>query len=325
MNESEHLTEKQLTDYFDNSLDRAKKHEIGQHLLHCDFCLKRMPQPSPEQLWAALMTDEAPDHPVLRQTIPVDKFDFAAQFLRQPKILAWSAVALAVCLVFSAFIWLKTAASSDMEREVAENFLPAQPVFNRVGDEKINMPAAPPAGENPHRGVDSSRALSENNSTTGNDSSKQNANVKPQKNVNAQIKVKQPSAESITVSATRGGNLPKCSDRVPLELTAEKADETVVLKWKKIRGAAKYHVYVSDDEEILIDEFETNGETTYVLNKPLGPQKSYRWKVIVTLEDGKTIVGDPQKFTVRDLQSNQKRPERREKSIVRCSEGKLNR
>ena len=273
MNESEHLTEKQLTDYFDNSLKRAEKREIGRHLLDCDFCLERMPPPSPAQLWAALMTDGAEDDPVRNKTILADKFEFIAGFLKQPKLLAWSAGALAICLVFSAFIWLKAAGAFDMERELAENFQPTPPLFNREGDEKINAAAALLDRESSDRETDSSRTVSENSLTTGNDSSKQNANVKPPKNANAQSKVKQPETGVVTASATRGSNLPKCSEIPPLELTAEKADETVVLKWKKIRGAAKYHVYVSDDEEVLIDEFETDGKTTYVLNKLPGSQK----------------------------------------------------
>jgi hypothetical protein len=62
MNRSEHLTENQLDDYFGNSvLAQGARHEIGRHLLQCDFCLKRLPQPTTEHFWAALMTDENAD------------------------------------------------------------------------------------------------------------------------------------------------------------------------------------------------------------------------------------------------------------------------
>ena len=62
MNRSEHLTENQLHDYLGNSaLDREAKHRIGRHLLQCDFCLKRLPPPTAEQFWAALMTDNETD------------------------------------------------------------------------------------------------------------------------------------------------------------------------------------------------------------------------------------------------------------------------
>ena len=89
--------------------------------------------------------------------------------------------------------------------------------------------------------------------------------------------------------------------------------------------AAKYHLYVSDDDEILLDEFETTSETVYVLRRPLDPQKTYRWKVVVTLEDGKTIVGSSQKFTAKDFKSTGKKFKKREKSEVRCAGDKQNR
>ena len=55
---TEHLTENQLTEYFGNAaLEGEMKHAIGRHLLLCDFCLKRLPQPTPEQFLAALMTE----------------------------------------------------------------------------------------------------------------------------------------------------------------------------------------------------------------------------------------------------------------------------
>ncbi len=57
MNTAGHLTENQLSDYFGDALEITKKREIGRHLLVCDFCLKKLPQPTPEQFWKALMTE----------------------------------------------------------------------------------------------------------------------------------------------------------------------------------------------------------------------------------------------------------------------------
>ncbi len=88
--------------------------------------------------------------------------------------------------------------------------------------------------------------------------------------------------------------------------------------WKKLPKATKYHLYVSDDDEILIDEYETEQETAYVLKKSLDPVKTYHWKVVITLEDGSTVIGDSQKFTIKNFQQNQKKLERKEKSDNRC-------
>ena len=92
-----------------------------------------------------------------------------------------------------------------------------------------------------------------------------------------------------------------------------------VFKWKKVQNAAKYHLYISDEDEILIDEYETEAETTFVLKKRLNPLKTYMWKIIVTLENGKKMIGTSQKFTVRNFQTNQNRFEKRKDSVVRCS------
>ncbi len=88
MNRSEHLTENQLSDYFGNAaLDKEAKHRIGRHLLQCDFCLKRLPQPTAEQFWAALMTDEADDSPDERTTLAA-RLNSIVQSLKHPKVFA---------------------------------------------------------------------------------------------------------------------------------------------------------------------------------------------------------------------------------------------
>lgn len=325
MNKSEHLTDHQLTDYFGNSaLEREAKHRIGRHLLLCDFCLKRMPQPTSEQFWAALMTDESEeDLPIDKATL-AKKLGFLTESLKQPKVLLGSASALIIVLIFSAFIWLNAAKLSDMEREVAENFETTQTVFNRDADKKTNFPAKLPNDENSNRSTAAStHPTSEKNLPTANNNSlKQDLRIGIRNNPNTKIEAKLPKDRYARVSTTRGGGgvLPKCSDQPLLELTAGKSNEAVVLKWKKIQGAAKYHLYVSDDEEILIDEFETETETSYVVSKPLDATKIYNLKMVVIYEDGKSVIGDSRKFTIKNLQSGGQLRERKEKSVIRCAE-----
>ncbi|NJM52122.1 MAG: hypothetical protein HC846_01255 [Blastocatellia bacterium] len=81
----------------------------------------------------------------------------------------------------------------------------------------------------------------------------------------------------------------------------------------------KYHLYISDDDEILIDEYETETETTFVLNKKLDQLKTYKWKIIITLENGQTIPGPSNKFTVKDFQTKQMKSEKTRNTDVRCS------
>ncbi len=320
MNRSEHLTETQLSDYLGNAaLDKETKHQIGRHLLQCDFCLKRLPQPTTEQFWAALMTDEADDS-LDERTLLAARLNSIFQSLKHPKVFALSAAALAVLIFFSAFIWMGAAKSSELEREVAQNFEPAQSVFNQRGDEQINSPSSFPLNEsgNPSSPPATARTNSKPDSATANDTPKHNLKTASRNDLNLKTPVKSEDSEKSNISITRGGSstLPKCSNTI--EMTTNSKGEAVTLKWEKVPNAAKYHLYISDDDEILVDEYETEQETSYVLKKSLDPVKTYQWKVVITLEDGKTVIGDSQKFTVKNFQPNQKKSERKEKSDIRC-------
>ena len=57
-----------------------------------------MPKPTPEQFWAALMTDGAEDESTVEKTGLAKKLEAVVQVLKQPKVLVWSAGALA-CFV----------------------------------------------------------------------------------------------------------------------------------------------------------------------------------------------------------------------------------
>lgn len=322
MNGSEHLTENQLTDYFSDALERGAKHTIGRHLLQCDFCLKRLPQPTIEQFWTALMTDDDAEDSSDERTTLAARLNSIFQSLKHPKVLALSAAALAVLIFFSAFIWLGAAKSSEMETEVAQNFEPAQSVFNQNGDEYINPPSVLPTVENgnPSSPAATSHAITKPDSPAMNNAAKRNLKTASRTEFNPKT-VLNPAdeAEKTNISSTRGGSsvVPKCG-AVTVEMTIGSKSDVVTLKWKKLPNAAKYHLYISDDDEILVDEFETEKDTSYVLKKPLDPVKTYQWKVVITLEDGSTVIGDSQKFTVKNFQPNQKKSERKEKSDIRC-------
>jgi len=316
MNPSEHLTENQLNDYLGNSaLDKNEKQGVGRHLLQCDFCLKRLPQPTPEQFWAALMTDENADDFVNERDSLAAHLRLIVQKLMQPKIFALSAATMATVLFFSAFIWLGAVKFSETEKEVAENFAikDTQLVLPGTEADNVNLPQSVPNVENGNHSSTSQNVESKlpifDNIKTGNRSPvritagrnlavavdtqrKQNSKPAPRNSFNAQIKSEMPREEKAAVSSTRGGNSPNCGDQTSVDSAVGMNDETVILKWKKIPKAAKYHLYVSDEEEILFDEFETNEGTSYVLKKPLDLLKTYKWKIVVTLENGETVIGD---------------------------------
>lgn len=325
MNGSEHLTENQLNDYFGNhALKGEAKHRIGRHLLQCDFCLKRLPQPTTEQFWAALMTDEETEVSNDERSSLAARLDLIAQSLKQPKIFALGAAALAVVLFFSTFLWLNQAESSEMENEVVQNFETknSQPVFDQTGDKQTDLPRESSSGDNNSSSHVMPQAVHQQEPAQTNLlKPKQNAKTVDSSNVfSAKKQENLPRRENVAL--TRGSAMPKCGDQPAIDLTVAASSEKVMLKWKKVPKAAKYHLYISDEEEILIDEYETERETFYALTKPLDPLKTYQWKVVITLENGETVIGDSRKFTVKDLNPNQKKSEKKGKSEIRCSEDK---
>lgn len=326
MNRSKHLTDYQLADYFGDALEHAAKHAIGRHLLQCDFCLKRLPQPTPEQFMAALMTENETDEDS-RDEKTISRLGFIADLVRQPKIFALSAGALAVCLVFSAFIWLSAAKSSDTETELAKNFETTQSIEQVINSNKTENSSAFPIPESDDHSSPVSARTTPNRDllATKQIKPKQILKTALQNDSNIKTQAKLLDENKANISSTRGGTSAKCSELPPIDLAVGMSNETVILKWKKIPNAAKYHLYVSDDEEILVDEYETEQETTYALKKSLDAAKTYKWKVVVTMEDGNTIIGDSQKFTIKSLQLNRSKSEKKEKPQIRCSESKLNR
>jgi hypothetical protein len=120
------------------------------------------------------------------------------------------------------------------------------------------------------------------------------------------------------VSASRGVS-PKCGDQTSIGFELGATNGTILLKWEKVPKAVKYHLYISDDEEILVDEYETSQETSYVLKKTLDKGKVYKWKVVIELENGQTLIGVSQKFTSKGFQPNQKGIMKRLNTEIRCS------
>ena len=323
MNIAEHLTENQLSDYFQDSLEKKRKHEIGRHLLQCDFCLKRMPSPTPEQFWAALMTENDVNEVNSDITNVSPRLGFVSELFTFPKVLTWSAGGLAIVLIFMVLMWFSVAIPSNEEKEVAQVF------DTEIAELKQNETIE---GNIPQKDLTSKP----NDSTTSSEPNRaiviskpenvdlqsRNRSLSTENNLSQQSKKIIPSKKLANISLTRGVTA-KCSDEIPVEMDFVTGKESTVFRWSKVPNAVKYNFYISDDEEILIDEYETEQETSYVMKKSLDAAKSYKWKVIVTLENGNTTVGASQKFTVGDIQQNKKKKsEKKRKSEVRCAENK---
>jgi hypothetical protein len=257
----------------------------------------------------------------------VDKTDvsprlqFVSEIFTFPKVLTWSAGGLAIILIFMVLMWFSIATQSNKEIEVAQVFDTeiAELKENKTvdgnipQDNLISNPNDPTYSSEPNHEVVISKPKNV-------DLQNRDRNLSIKNNLSSQSKKIIPGENLSKISSTRGVSA-NCSNENPIEMDFATGKESTVFRWSKVPNAVKYNFYISDDEEILIDEYETEQETSYVMKKSLDAAKTYNWKVIVTLENGNTTVGASQKFTVGDIQQNKKKklPKKR-KSEIRCAE-----
>lgn len=324
-----HFTEQELHFYRSGAVPKAVAAKIGRHLLDCDLCLARLPVPSAQEFSAALFGETREAAKVIPKN---EKANVAASTIHAPfrvsllPGLAWSVAGAAVIIFVVGAIFL----SGDFKKEaisvVAGNIKETEQV-DFSANQTINSPIEPPGktassvretakttGESvplAKRNFQKIRALKKENSPP----KKIQSSPQVKKSI---IKNADKTSDKNTFSAVRGN--PKRCENVPLsepELIADD-DKTLVFRWKKIPHAAKYKFYISDDDEILIEEFETGGETSFVPTKPLDPAKTYTRKLIVTLENGNTIIGESRQFTIKDFRIKPHKTGKTPRADLRC-------
>ena len=100
-------------------------------------------------------------------------------------------------------------------------------------------------------------------------------------------------APALRTAETRGDENP-CSGGTTVSLESNTNGKEIFLKWNPVKGATSYDIYISDLDENLIDHFESDSQTQYSSTVELEPERTYRWKLIITLRNGNKIVGPPQ-------------------------------
>lgn len=331
MSEAEHLTDKEIAGYYDGAFAGTEQDEIGRHLLFCAACREKLPAPSVEGFLRALFEEDElvaaggqPLTPVVAVKRSPPFLSAVSEFFGYSSNLAWSgAAALILLLSFSFVMWFAATRQSNAGGdEIAQTFETNEPQLKGNQPPKATILPTDQTAANDKSLPELKSGVSATKPVAAKPIVPKDSLSSPAPNTSVKISRSViPNAKKETISATRGGasSVAPCSEELTLTTTGEAENGTITLKWKKVAKAAKYHLYVSDDDEILLDEFESTSETIYVLRKPLDPQKTYRWKVVVTLEDGKTIVGSSQKFTAKDLKFNQMKINKKRNFDVRCS------
>jgi hypothetical protein len=301
MNVFEHLNSSQIAGYYSGNLAKGESSEVGRHLLRCYVCRGRLPVPALDEFWGAVNTEHEKSSSASRQPFYRPYVEVLGNYRR----LAWGSMAFLVLLSISLFILFGISRQGTGEREIAKSFDTENPNITLGHGGTGELSISPPS---PTTTLDKDRPLPAQRGDVLTNPQKKQVNVTPG-NTN----------RNLAISPTRGPGS-KCADEAVLEMELESIGTGLLLKWRKFPNAAKYHIYVSDDDEILIDEFETVKDTSYVLNRPLDPNKSYRWKIIVTLENGQTVSADSRRFTSKDFQSVQNASTTRRKTVSRCAE-----
>lgn len=318
MKSNEHLTGEQLKAYVNGGLKERERWLVGTHLMQCIACRKRLPEPSLQRFGTAIFGENDLDEAGSNKAVKPLKF------LHFPKLSpAWSAIVVAIVLSFTIFVWLTTFKVSLENREMAQAFElddkePASAISRNDKNAQTTSIAESeshstlPEKPTPNPAV---RIQKPSDSPTGR--GRQNTELDLNNRLSSKKKEEKLNEEKFNIAPTRGGGSTPCDSGRLIETEIGEYKEKIVLKWRKFPDAAKYHLYVSDDEEILIDEYETEQETSYVLKKTLDPQKTYNWKLIITLANGNTMAGAARKFTVKDFERKQKKSEKR--TAVRCA------
>jgi hypothetical protein len=308
MNTLKHLTPDEILAYADDSLPHQELYKIGRHLIECAECRRHLPPPTVQQFRSAIMTEWEPNENQENKDLGFSVSSKLSSFWKLPSVWAFGGAALLIAVIFTFLLLPGTKNSS---AEIVRN------LDNQTKTE-LNFPA-------PVRTTEFNGPVSSANSNQS----------KPTASITRGYKIDLPASKSLPkndlnqhperkniqkkeqISSTRGAAA-DCNEEKNIELEYSTEKEDFVFKWKKVPKAAKYHLFISDDEEILIDEYETTVETTFVLRKPLDPLKTYKWKVVITLENGQTVVGSSSKFTIKDFQTSRLKPEKKQTAGIRC-------
>lgn len=307
---SDHVTRNQIEAFGTGALAANDSRIIGGHLIRCVECRSLLPFPNEARVWTAI-TSESDLSKAIPKRDPAATFEgvFAGIFGKRNR-LAWAGSMLVVVVVsLGAVIILSVWSERNGRTDVAHSF----ELENPIPDPNNNLPNEwnALAEEDPGR---NSAVKSPNSKKSDGGSS----DLREKPAALATSSVKRPSSSSNgNISTTRGAITPcTLGKAMDVELGSNSTD--LVLRWKPVPKAAKYHLYISDDSEVLIDEFETDAETVYVLRKPLHPTKAYKWKIVITLEGGQNLYVDAQKFTVKDFRSSASGYKRKVRTNTRC-------
>ncbi|MBX3290005.1 MAG: hypothetical protein KF855_11745 [Acidobacteria bacterium] len=324
MTSEEHLQISDILAYRERQLSAEDHTMAARHLIRCPECRNQLPVPTADEFWNCLMgSDEKATEETIR--IPVwiaIKESLGGVLPARPTmrnaVLA-SLLAIAI-LGFSALLMMPGGALDDENMVAAVNNTDARDIPDPMSYE------SPTRNEivNSDDPVSSTASQASKAATAEQDVARSDAARNGR--IPGRINDRRASASGSRRQAKTRGKTP-CEGQRSVALEARQTDDGLLLTWEKVRNAVTYNVYLSDLDERLIDHFETDERTSYLVTAELDPETTYRLRLIVKLESGERIVSESQDFRMSDLKRKSQstgtiKMQKKTTASVRCVEVK---
>ncbi len=272
-----HLSAAEVAMFREESLS-SRSVEIGRHLLTCKECRAQLP---------SVTTQEFRDCVLDREVVNDAKVTFTSRLLPYVRLPRLSVARAAVFAGFAALL----IAGLYMVR-VQSGLMNSEPMIAKNETTPVQLESVPPESRSVTQPspVEPEEPVSNEPETKNEYSERRQA---PKRAGLSPGRKPVGRAPAIRTAETRGDENP-CSGGATVSLESNTNGKEIFLKWNPVKGAASYDIYISDLDENLIDHFESDSLTQYRSTVGLEPERTYRWKLIITLSNGSKIVGPPQ-------------------------------
>ena len=272
-----HLSAAEVAMFRDESLS-SRSIDIGRHLLTCKECRAKLPSVTTQEFRNCVLDLEVENAATITATSRL----FPNMWL--PRL------SVARAAVFAGFTILLLAGLYLVR--VPRGLMDSEPMIAKNETTAVQFESVPPESRsvtNPSSAA-SQQPISNESETKDEYSERRQAPKRLSPSPSRKPVAKAPALQT---AETRGDENP-CSGGATVSLESNTNGKEIFLKWNAVKGAASYDIYISDLDENLIDHFESDSQTQYRSTVELEPERTYRWKLIITLSNGNKIVGPPQ-------------------------------
>lgn len=301
----DHLSAAEVAIFREDSFS-SRSIEIGRHLLTCRECRAKLPAVTPQEFRECVL---GADGSRLDESEQEHRF-FVFPILSFARVTAFAGFAI---LLVAGIYFVGTDRFGSFETSVVKN-----EEYAAAGERSpvVETTATAPTLLTEKEQLPIKRVIG-----PGIDSDRRRSSRKNDERTIVGVAAREPKVRN---AETRGNEEP-CSAGATINVESKSDGNGVFLKWNAVKGAQSYAVYISDLEERLVDRFETRNGTSYTSRANFERSIVYKWRLIITLKSGETVVGDSQKLLLDELKLNKNsqrssRTHTRSEMNIRCSE-----